>query len=235
MAFKLWTKKLFRFALHLVRKPFLNNFCYKYFPRLFLFMRLGQLENINTSVYWSNVHSLENDSGNLRFDTFVLNFLSGIDFKNKDVLDVGCGRGTFLEQLTMAKSLTGVDISEVAVAEIKKKGIEGHVRVLPELYLDKKYDIITCFETLEHVTKWQKTIKNILEHLREDGFLLLAVPFENAIMMGEHVTYFDVPRLYNFLRPKIRILEIKILGPWFLIIAVNKKNYKNKIDDYFKS
>ena len=51
--------------------------------------------------------------------------------------------------------------------------------------------------------------------------------------MGEHVVYFDVPRLYGFLKKYLTVLEIKILGPWLLVIAQNKKYAAGERPDYF--
>lgn len=41
------------------KKPFLNKFVYKYFPRLFLFVRFRSPTNINNQEYWSKIHSNE--------------------------------------------------------------------------------------------------------------------------------------------------------------------------------
>lgn len=229
----LFIKKIKRFGLHCLRKPFLNNFTYKYFPRIFLFMRLGILGNINTEAYWSHEHNEESVDSMNRFDNKVLRLLPKIDFKNKDILDVGCGQGIFLSKVLEAKSRSGVDISAHAIKEVEKKDIKGYVRELPVLNLEGTYDIITCFETLEHTKFWKESIRAMIDRLREDGYLIISVPYENAIVISEHVTYFDINRLYNFLRKKVYVLEIKNLGAWILVIAQKQSYIRGEVPQYF--
>ena len=75
----------------------------------------------------------------------------------------------------------------------------------------------------------------MISQLRPNGYLIISVPFENRIVIREHVNYFDVQRLYSFLKNKLEILEIKFLGPWFLIIGQKVKyepKHKEKILKY---
>lgn len=222
-----------RFSRHVIAKPFMNMFVYKYVPRFFLLARFGRLKDRNSQDYWSDIHNFENIQHNSRFDNNILSILDRVDFKNKDVLDVGCGRGSFLKQLKNTKTRTGLDISQKAIELIKKDGIKGFVRKLPELDLHEKYDIITCFEVLEHTKFWKKTIKNAISCLVDGGLLIISVPFENGIVIDEHIIYFDLDRLYSFLKKKVTVLEIKIIGPWILVISQKKKYNRSDIYDYY--
>lgn len=217
---KIWTKKNIFYRLYrkikktLIARIFGNNFIYKYFPKIFLWAKFSLLNNKNTEDYWNQEHSKEETiTPNVRFENLVLSFLDRLDFSNKDILDVGCGRGIFLSQIKNARSLNGIDISSEAVKICESKGINAKKRTLPNLNLQETFDIITCFETLEHTYYWRESIREMIKKLRPDGFLAISVPFENSILTKEHVSYFDIPRLYGFLKNKLSVLEIKILGP----------------------
>lgn len=216
-----------------VIKLLVNNIVYKYAPRLFLWIRFRAKENINTESYWSSVHTREAEESHHRFDHAVRELLPKVDFTDKDVLDVGCGRGMFLSKIPEARSRTGVDITPTAISEVQKQGMAGHVRTLPYLELPSTYDVVTSFETLEHTMHWKRSLGEMLKVLRDGGYLIISVPFEDGILISEHVTYFDLPRLYRCLRSKVSIAEIKILGPWILVIAQKKKYKRGVVYDYF--
>jgi len=225
--------KLKRYLVHLLKKPFLNNFFYKYFPRFFLYLKFSSFRNVNTNEYWSSVHLREAERPITRFDDMVLPLLNNINFRNKDVLEVGCARGNLLKKIVGAKSLTGVDISSTAIEELKRSGINGYVRTLPNINLNSNYDIILCFETLEHVYEWKSSIREMIKILRPDGYLVISVPLEDSILTKEHVNYFDVNRLYNFLKRKITVLDIKLFGAWLIVVGINKKYGTEDIPKYF--
>jgi SAM-dependent methyltransferase len=217
----------------LIRRPLRTKFFYKYFPGIFLWAKFSQTKNTNTAEFWDEAHAQEEQTGANRFENLVLSFLDRIDFSGKDVLDVDCGRGIFLSQIKNARSLWGVDISAAAVKIAASKGINAQVRELPKLDLPQSFDIITCFETIEHTRHWRESVREMIGLLRDGGYLAISVPFEDSILIGEHVAYFDVPRLYRFLRKRLTVLEIKIIGPWLLIIAQNKKYANGEKPDYF--
>jgi 2-polyprenyl-3-methyl-5-hydroxy-6-metoxy-1,4-benzoquinol methylase len=88
---------------------------------------------------------------------FVIEKASQIGFKS--LLDVGCGDGRFLYELSQRFTnyqLVGVDYSQRAIgfakiimADTKVEFVCGDIR--NESLFDKKFDIITLIETLEHI------------------------------------------------------------------------------------
>lgn len=227
-------RSLKNFIITMFKRPFCMNVIYKFIPRLFLLGRFGIWGgNINSSDYWSGIHQREAGASCFRFDHFVADLLTGIDFSNKDVLDVGCGQGVFLSKLSGCKSRTGVDISPAAIKIAQTRGITGLVRELPNLNLDATYDIVCSFETLEHTVFWKQSIVNMIALLRSGGFLIISVPFRDAIISPEHVTYFDTERIYGFLNKRLNVLEIKILGPWIVVVAQKGERDENNINPYF--
>ena len=117
-----------------------------------------------------------------------LGALSGT-WKNKKVLDVGCGFG---EKATMMKvlgaSVTGLDISTNAVKFMKEKlGIESYRTSIEEFSGHKNhFDIVTMFEFIEHPLKPLSAIHLAVERLKAGGLLAIVTPNGTA---GEQVMH----------------------------------------------
>lgn len=108
---------------------------------------------------------------------YALNFI-----RDKDVLDCACGIGwgSCLLANGGAKSVTGVDLSDVAIQSAqtfysadKLKFIFGTAN---DIDPDVKFDVITSFETLEHVDDPIDYLKSLKKHLKPGGLLLLSTP-----------------------------------------------------------
>lgn len=70
------------------------------------------------------------------------------------VLDVGCGTGGFLRYLAEQRPdvvAEGTDISAAAVKRAQADGFEAFVADLTAEPLERSYDVVTCFEVIEHI------------------------------------------------------------------------------------
>jgi SAM-dependent methyltransferase len=111
----------------------------------------------------------------------------------KRVLDAGCGLGYGIEILRAAGAaeVFGVDLSAEAVEEAQRR-IEdagevrqGDVRNLE--FDDQSFDLVVCFETIEHVEEPQSALAEFRRVLRPGGVLLLSSPNADAYPAGnEH-------------------------------------------------
>jgi ubiquinone/menaquinone biosynthesis C-methylase UbiE len=86
--------------------------------------------------------------------------LENIDKESKTLLDVGCGRGYWLQLLKekTALELTGCDVfekSELSGIDYKKGIIEN----LP--FPDNSFDIVTCHHTIEHIRDIRQAINEL--------------------------------------------------------------------------
>lgn len=101
-------------------------------------------------------------------------------FDVKETLDVGCALGFLVEALReLGFDTQGSDVSEFAVANATR-GAKGHVRVgnllerLP--YDDASFDLVSAFETLEHLEP-QSVPSAIAElHRITRGWLIATIP-----------------------------------------------------------
>jgi len=78
----------------------------------------------------------------------------------KTVLDLGCGEGDLMREVSRGKQweIYGVELFKKAGRKAKKSGVYkdvfiGSVTDLPKSILKNKYDIVFCSQVLEHLVK----------------------------------------------------------------------------------
>jgi len=95
------------------------------------------------------------------------------------LLDLGCGRGYFLSYAEKYYETVGIDISEFAIQSARQvtERSELHVGDAAELaFSDGYFDVITCFDLLEHSHKPELVIRECNRALRKNGLIVLSVP-----------------------------------------------------------
>ncbi|MCA9773330.1 MAG: methyltransferase domain-containing protein [Myxococcales bacterium] len=117
--------------------------------------------------------------------------------RGKSALDVGCGEGYGTRLLAShADDATGIDVSPEAVRHARARyGAEasnlrylvGSASLLP--FPDRTFDLVTCFEMLEHIEEHDALLGEIRRVLRPGGLLLISTPNKHA--------YSDVPNYRN--------------------------------------
>ncbi|MCX7835804.1 MAG: class I SAM-dependent methyltransferase [bacterium] len=96
------------------------------------------------------------------------------------VLDVGCGNGAQTAYLLKQSSfVTAIDLSleNIQIAKQLLPSVDvqyGSAEKIP--FSDSTFDLITCFEVLEHVTNDQKAMLEMKRVLKDQGKIILTVP-----------------------------------------------------------
>jgi len=105
--------------------------------------------------------------------------------KLRTVLDIGCGEGAFLDSARAAGlQCTGIELNLLAAEVCRGKGHTIHTRSVSELLSDKampRFDLVTVFQVLEHVSDPVTFLKQAAQFLAPGGFLSVAVPNESGI------------------------------------------------------
>ena len=101
------------------------------------------------------------------------------------VLIAGCGTGShiFLAQRYKNAKITGIDLSSTSLAYAQRKINENGIKnveliqmdILEVSLLKKRFDIIECGGVLHHMNDPHKGLKSLLEVLRENGFIFIAL------------------------------------------------------------
>jgi len=112
---------------------------------------------------------------------FIYANITPTEYKGLRVLDMGCGNGDFMKYCnSLGMKTSGMAISNQQVEELKKQGLDvylGDYRELQPQFIGK-YDIITYWGSLEHITqsypcsksgekKADKVIKQMFSHLKQ--------------------------------------------------------------------
>jgi 2-polyprenyl-3-methyl-5-hydroxy-6-metoxy-1,4-benzoquinol methylase len=93
---------------------------------------------------------------------------------SEEVLDFGAGFGLFGDYLRkLGKEVTTVDSNKKAVDVLRKKNFQTF-KALNEV--NKKFDVITSLNVLEHIEDDQKVLENLHSTLNENGKLILYIP-----------------------------------------------------------
>jgi SAM-dependent methyltransferase len=123
------------------------------------------------------------------------------------LLDFGCGGGSFLvEMRALGWDVTGIDISAATVRRVRD---EFDVRVLlgglphPELE-DECFDVITMWQSLEHVHAPREVLREAHRLLAPGGKLIVAVPNIDSLAFrwfGRNWVGLDLPRHLTHFTP----------------------------------
>jgi SAM-dependent methyltransferase len=96
------------------------------------------------------------------------------DYEVKTLLDVGCGRGGFMERMISdGVSCKGIDLSAVMVEECKAKGLDAEC--VDALHVEGKFDaIVSIFDVLNFMPKDEllKFLEAMGEKLNDDGVFI---------------------------------------------------------------
>ena len=103
----------------------------------------------------------------------------------KNVMDLGCGAGRFLDRAKAAGLAThGLDLNGQAVAQARSRGhsvlaatAEDYAASQPE----SRFDLVTAFEVLEHLSDPSAFFRDAARLVRPGGHLAIAVPNDEGI------------------------------------------------------
>lgn len=108
----------------------------------------------------------------------------------KDILDIACGTGTLFPfyREREIKSVTGIDISPEMVKIAKGKFPETEIICgdAEEYHFNKKFDIIMIYNAFPHFPNPERLIKNLYEHLKEKGRIIIAHSMSREEILSRH-------------------------------------------------
>jgi SAM-dependent methyltransferase len=143
--------------------------------------------------------------------------------KGKRVLDVGCGQGFGSQMIAKwgAAHVTGVDIAPYAIEVARSLFSDENVQYLvgdatelgDVLYDERPFDLIVCFETIEHVSDTARLLEQITKLRATNSTVVISCPNDHAA--DEHNPYHR--RRFTF--EEFRELTNEALGPadqWLL-------------------
>jgi 2-polyprenyl-3-methyl-5-hydroxy-6-metoxy-1,4-benzoquinol methylase len=170
----------------------------------------GHFDDVYSGDYWTeyNVSVGEPDIHD-RIDEFLGISKERIErlqrfHQGGKLLDVGCSMGFLVKAAADAGFVaTGIDLSDETLSEGREKfGVELQRALLEELPRDRKYDAITCYNTIEHVVDPEGLLRDMAVRLAPRGVVVIGthdIESESHlrerrlwkhIMPTEHLYYF---------------------------------------------
>jgi SAM-dependent methyltransferase len=167
-----------------------------------------------------------------------------------DALDIGCGRGEWLELLKSdGVQGRGVDHNRVFIDQCRQIGLDvveadalAYLRSLPE----KSLSVITSFHLVEHLAFEEliRLLDEMVRTLRSGGVLILETPNPENFMVGSHNFYADPTHRNPIPAPTLKFLlesrglgriEIMKLRPWDAAKIDGDSEIIKRFNEYFYS
>ena len=142
------------------------------------------------------------------YGTVIRKFVekSKIDLDGKRIADAGCATGNALRYIYDKHNpgeLFGFDYSAEALKWARM--------VLPEATfvvhdlenpIEMKFDLVLCFQTLEHLRRPKLVLDNLLDTLEDGGMLFLTVPDGAIDGFALHINRWTISELEEFIGEK---------------------------------
>jgi ubiquinone/menaquinone biosynthesis C-methylase UbiE len=144
--------------------------------------------------------------------------LSQIDPSSNNLLDVGCGRGYFLNRVKALfpdLALYGCDLYHHLKCENYHYN-KANIEKLP--YPNDHFDIVCCSHTLEHIIDLKQAISELLRITRKK--LIIVVPRQRYYYytLDTHVNFFPYQAGLISLFPKLTPHCELVEGDWILVL-----------------
>jgi SAM-dependent methyltransferase len=145
------------------------------------------------------------------------------DIRNKQVIEIGCGKGEFLALLCEAGENQGVGIDPGCIPERLRDEDRSRVRLIRDLYSEKYSElpgeVVCCRHTLEHIQPTREFMRMVRRVIgpREETLFFLEVPDMTRVLRErafwdiyyEHCTYYTAGSLARVFRASgFEILEL---------------------------
>jgi 2-polyprenyl-3-methyl-5-hydroxy-6-metoxy-1,4-benzoquinol methylase len=141
-----------------------------------------------------------------------LKLINSFDSESKNLLDIGCGTGDFLEKALKDNwTIIGIEPDEQArkIANSKTNNSVYEIAQLNKLQANS-FDVITLWHVLEHLPNLEMHAAVFKSLLKPNGTLVIAVPNFKSYDAEYYKTFwaaYDVPRhLWHFSRTAIEVL-----------------------------
>jgi len=118
------------------------------------------------------------------------------DLRDKDIVEIGCGKGEFLSLLCRDGMNRGVGFDPAYIEERRPDGTDDSLEFVADFYSEKyahhSADLICCKMTLEHIDRVHEFISTIRRSVgdRTDTVVFFQVP--DATRIFEDVAFWDI-------------------------------------------
>lgn len=180
-------------------------------------------------VHEYSIRCEESQGFSPRFNQFLEELTQGVidryGVRGKTVLEIGCGKGDWLELVCKLGGNRGIGIDPGIIPERQQESeAAGRLQFIRDLYSEKyadlKADVIACRHTLEHIHETQAFMQLVRRSIgdRKDVLVFFELPdvkrvLEEAAFWDvyyEHCSYFSLGSLARL----FRACDFEVLDLW---------------------
>lgn len=183
-------------------------------------------KTIYNETYRNKYLEYEMSSHNPGIQTYRWNLIRefvcpGKDGENKNLLDIGCGVGAFLNVVRMESTILsepkfkiqGQDINPYCVETVNNRGIPCY-QDLADVLDYKKFDVITMWDVIEHFPNFDVPF-TVREALKPEGYFIFCTPnFDPEVVNPDDIESWKHHRpgehVWNFSCKSIEMLAKKL-------------------------
>jgi len=144
-------------------------------------------------------------------------------FQNSDnkleLLDVGFGSGEFLEAMSKKNlSVSGLECDDNSVKILLQKGFDVHLGELGgAMTIKKKYDIITLWDVIEHISDIERAISQLYSITKSKGKVFILTPDANSLFdsfanIEKRLTFSKSQRIMNICLNRYHLHRFTVKG-----------------------
>jgi ubiquinone/menaquinone biosynthesis C-methylase UbiE len=216
---------------------FKQNIRKRFFPSV-----IKEHEVVEAYGIWAE--NYDSQPGNLMLDLDQIvfsNLLKGIDIRQKDVADIGCGTGRHWPAIfrKAPASLTGFDVSPGMLGKLKEKFHEANTHVITDNSFsaipNAVYDVIVSTLTVAHIENIEEAINTWCRLLKPKGDIIITDFHPDALASGGQRTFKHKNghiAVKNFSHATNIIKDI-LLKNGFTLVSEEEKKVDESVKHYY--
>lgn len=160
-----------------------------------------------SSSYKSWKHKLCSFLLNNQDDLRIKSFSFGEIQKTDAILDVGCGSGDFLNELSFFgyKNLTGIDA--FIQKDLTQRGYKIYKKNIFEI--EGKYKIIMFHHSLEHMEDLSAVLMRVYDLLENPGICLIRIPNVDSFSFKKFQgSWFSIHAPFHYILPSLKGMQL---------------------------
>jgi O-antigen biosynthesis protein len=152
---------------------------------------------------------------------------------HKRVLDAGCGTayGSTILAEAGAREVVGVDLAadvlDAVRSEVPSNVTLEHGDVRDLRHPDGSFEVIVCFEVIEHIDEPGRTLDELRRLLSPEGVLALSSPNRDVYPQGNphHIHEYTPPELYEELARRFEFVRLERQHTWITSGVLNDERF----------